>query len=256
MATTCEPVAARPSLEGLVESGMLVLESLHPGGLDLSRELAKRCRIQKGASVLDVASGTGETACFLAERFAARVYGVDRSTEMIRRAEAKARAKGLIVVFGEADAVRLPFRDSEFDAAICECTLCFLEKERAMREMVRVVRSGGCVGIHDLCWKENAPDGMKRTLARIEGERPETLEGWRQLFDRAGLVHIEAVDKSALMSRWMQESRRQLGPTGQVALAFRIMQRWGVRGVWSILQSQRVFSSGRLGYGIVVGTKR
>jgi ubiquinone/menaquinone biosynthesis C-methylase UbiE len=214
------------------------------------------CNIHKGAKVLDIASGTGETACFLAERFAARVYGIDQSDQMIWRAEAKARRKGLEVEFRKADAANLPFGDAEFDAAICECTLCFLDKERVLGEMVRVVRLEGCIGIHDLCWKTDAPDGLKRTLAEIEGERPETLEGWRRLFHQAGLVEISAVDKAKLMSRWMGESREQLGLTGQVTLALRIIRRWGPRGVWRVLKSERVFSSEFLGYGIVVGKKR
>ena len=81
------PVIDQPSLEGLVETGMLALESLHPGGLETTRQLAELCNIQRGTVVLDVASGTGETACFLARTFGARVVGVDRSGEMIRRAD-------------------------------------------------------------------------------------------------------------------------------------------------------------------------
>lgn len=249
-------VVDRPSLEGIVETGMLTLDSLHPGGLETTRHLAKACNIQRGAAVLDVASGTGETACFLAETFDARVYGVDRSDEMICRAGAKANARGLQVKFKKADAVDLPFDDSEFDAAICECTLCFLDKPRVLGEMVRVVRPGGCVGMHDLCWKDGASDQLKHTLAEIEGEKPETLEGWRQLFESAGLVQITAVDKSEVKLRWMQKSRKQLGLTGQLTLGLKIIRRWGVRGLWRILRSERVFSNNFLGYVLVVGTKR
>jgi ubiquinone/menaquinone biosynthesis C-methylase UbiE len=234
---------------------MLKVQCLQPGGLELTQELAELCGVQKGAKVLDVASGTGETAWFIAERFTARVYGIDRSDRMIQQAEAKAQSRNLKVEFRKVDAVRLPFADAEFDAAICECTLCFLEKERVLSEMARVVRSGGCIGIHDLCWKEGVPDRIKYTLAEIEGERPETLEGWERLFRNAGLVQIKAVDKSAVMSRWIQELRRKLGLIGQLILASKVCRRWGFRGVWRVLQSARIFSSERLGYGIVIGTR-
>ncbi len=59
---------------------MLPLESLHPGGLSLTRELSVLCAIGAGSRVVDVACGTGETACFLAESLGARVIGLDHST--------------------------------------------------------------------------------------------------------------------------------------------------------------------------------
>lgn len=248
-------VADRASLESLIETGILSFEILHPGGLELTRELVELCNIWPGASVLDVACGTGETVCFVAERWAARVYGVDRSEQMIRRAEAKARARGVTVQFATADAARLPFGDAVLDAAICECTLCFLDKERVIREMVRVVRSGGCVGVHDLCWMDDTPDGLKRTLAEIEGERPETLQGWRRLFTHAGLIQVSAVDKSDVMQPWIREYKKQLGLSAKLTLVLRILRRWGVQGLRRVLQSERVFSSGLLGYGMLVGIK-
>jgi ubiquinone/menaquinone biosynthesis C-methylase UbiE len=54
---------------------MLALESLHPSGLETTRQLAKVYSIQRGDAVLDVASGTGETAFLLAKAFGASVFG-------------------------------------------------------------------------------------------------------------------------------------------------------------------------------------
>jgi SAM-dependent methyltransferase len=247
---------SRASLEALVESGLLRLESLHPGGLETARELAELCRVEGGTRVLDVASGTGETACYLTEQFGARVVAIDASGEMIRRGEAKARGKGLNIEFETADAAHLPFADSIFDVAICECTLCLLDKEKVVNEMARVVRPQGYVGMHDLCWQENAPEDLKRTLAQIEGERPESLDGWQRLFRSAGLVEVRAKDKFELMAHWMRESRRQLGMWGELALAWQILRRWGLSGLRTVMKSERVFSSRHLGYGIVVGMKR
>ena len=252
---TPEQATDRASLEALVETGMLPLESLHPGGLDTTRHLAELCEIQRGTEVLDVASGTGESACFLAATYGARVLGVDYSDEMVRRAAAKAHAKEADVKFITADAASLPFDDGRFDAAICECTLCFLDKARVLEEMTRVVHPGGFIGMHDLCWKEGAPAAVKHTLAELEGERPETLEGWRRLFEGAGLEQITVIDESAILSRWMSVSRKQLGLAGQLMLALKITRRWGLRGAWNVLRSERVFSSGLLGYAIVVGRK-
>src|SRR6516225_774908 len=244
------------SLESLIETELLKLQNLHPGGLELTEELAELCQVRRGTEVLELACGTGESACFLAERRRARVIGLDASPQMIRQAEQKARARGLEVEFREVDAHHLPFPDAAFDVAICECTLCLLDKLQVLGEMVRVVRTGGRVGMHDACWRGDTPDDLKRTLAEIEGERPETLEGWERLFAQAGLAEIRAVDKSSLIPRWMKESRKQLGLMGQLALAWKIIRRWGIRGLRRILRSERVLSSKQLGYGIVVGTRR
>jgi len=244
------------SLEALVETGMLELDSLHPGGLETTRELVRACGIERGACVLDVASGTGETACLVADELGARVTGVDYSEEMVRRARAKADERGLDVRFERADAASLPIEDATFDAVICECTLCLLDKSRVLAEMARVVRPGGVVGMHDLCWKEGAPERLKRSLAEIESERPETLAGWRRLFEAAGLEDVRTVDKSDAKARWMRDSRHQIGIVGQVRLTWRILRRWGLRGALRVLRSESVFSSRHLGYAIVVGRKR
>jgi len=244
------------SLETLVETGMLQLESLHPGGLDTTRELLNACHIVRGSRVLDVASGTGETACLLAEELDARVSAVDDSEEMVRRGRAKAAERGVDIVFERADAASLPFDDGTFDSAICECTLCLLDKPRVLAEMARVVRPGGTVGMHDLCWDEGAPDRLQRALRELEGEEPETLEGWRRLFEAAGLDQVTTVDKTDAKARWMRDSRRQIGFFGQIALTWRILRRWGLRGALRVLRSESVLSNRHLGYAIVVGTKR
>ncbi len=256
MTTSQSQQSSRPSLEALVESGLLRMESLHPGGLEMAAELAALCRIGAGSRVLDVAAGTGETACYLSERLQAHVVATDLSVEMIRRGQDKARAQGLNVEFYEADAAHLPFGEATFDVAICECTLCLLDKAEVLKEMVRVVRPGGCVGMHDLCWHDGAPERLKRTLAQIEGESPETLEGWQQVFARAGLVDIRAADKSEAMVSWMRDSRRHMGVAGELKLGWQIVRRWGLGGLWTILRSERIFSSKQLGYAIVTGVKQ
>jgi SAM-dependent methyltransferase len=252
MTSKCEN---HPSLENLVESEDLGLEILHPGGLEITRELAELCRIGKDTKVLDVASGTGESVCYLAESFGCQAVGVDASDYLLERAKEKAGQRNLDAEFNKGDAHHLPFDDDVFDAVISECTTCLLDKERALREMVRVANPGGYVGIHDLCWKEGAPEQVKQRLIEIENERPETLEGWKRLFEKVGLIEIRTVDKSHLLPLWTRGAKKMLGITGQLRIFLRVIRKWGLKGLGSVWESERIFQSVHMGYGIIVGRK-
>ena len=121
--------------------------------------------------------------------------------------------------------------------------------------MVRVAKPGGYVGIHDLCWKEGTSEHLKRKLAEIEGERPETLERWKRLFEQAGLEDVRAVDKSYLISTWTKGVRRELGLIRQVKVFFKTIRNWGLKGFGSILETTRIFQDEHIGYGLIVGRK-
>jgi ubiquinone/menaquinone biosynthesis C-methylase UbiE len=245
----------RPSLESLVEGEDLGFEILHPGGLDITQELADLCSIQKDIFVLDVASGTGESACYLSEKIGARVFGIDGAELMIERAREKAKERNLSIEFKKGDAHKLPFEDDIFDVVISECTMCLLDKDRAMKEMVRVVKPNGYVGFHDICWKSDTPEQMKKRLAEIEGEKPETLEGWKAMCEKAGLIDVQLIDQSSLIPIWMKETTRKLSLANMAKIVLKVVRKWGISGLMDIWESERIFQSRYTGYGIIVGRK-
>lgn len=245
----------RPSLENLIESEDLGFEILHPGDLEITRELAELCKITRNMCVLDVASGTGATACYLADTLGVQVIGVDGSDLMIERAREKAQQRKLNIEFKKGDAHHLPYDDNAFDAVISECTMCLLDKETAIREMVRVAKPGGYVGFHDICWKAGTPDLMKKRLAEIENERPETLEGWKALCEKAGLVEVQAIDRSSLIPTWMKETMSHLNLVSILKIVWKVIRLWGISGLMEIWESERIFQSRHTGYGIIVGRK-
>ena len=131
----------------------LLGDTFHPGGTELTDRLSALLGLSPGDVVLDVAAGPGASALRIASRTGASVHGVDLSAELVASATERARSLGLSdrVTFQVGDAESLPLGDDAVNAVICECALClFPEKADAVREMVRVVRAGGRIGIADV----------------------------------------------------------------------------------------------------------
>ena len=157
---------------------------------------------------LDVGCGTGALSQTILHIAApAHVKGIDRSEEHISYAQAHVQDRRASFDVGDAQA--LPDETARYDAAVSGLVLNFLpQPEQAVREMARVVRSGGIVAAYvwDYAGKMqlmrhfwNAAVALDpQALDLDEGRRfplcqPEPL---RQLFQRAGLtsVDVRAID--------------------------------------------------------------
>lgn len=99
----------------------------------------------QGAQILDVATGTGSQAFAFAQRGYA-VVGIDISETMLDVAERRNTFNS--VTFKLADAAQMPFEDAEFDVSCVSLALHEMpsfERERVLREMVRVTTFNGIV---------------------------------------------------------------------------------------------------------------
>ncbi len=118
-----------------------------------------------GQRALDVATGTGDLALALATRVGpdGTVVGCDFSERMLALARAKALtrpdgATGTGLRFEAANALSLPYRDGEFDAATVGFgARNFADLERGIAEMARVVRPGGHVVILEITTPRRPP---------------------------------------------------------------------------------------------------
>jgi ubiquinone/menaquinone biosynthesis C-methylase UbiE len=93
--------------------------------------------------VLDAGCGTGRLAVALADSGIARVWGVDRSPEMLAVARAKTSRAG----FKEGRLESLPFRDGWFDAAVAWLVVHLVDRPAAFAELSRVLRPGGRLAV-------------------------------------------------------------------------------------------------------------
>lgn len=126
--------------------------------------LAEAADIRAGERVLDVAAGNGNATLAAARRFA-HVTSTDYVPALLDKGRARAAAEGLAVDFRVADAESLPFADGSFDVALSTFGAMFTpEHDRSAREMLRVVRGGGRIGLAN--W---TPEGFLGALFKTIG---------------------------------------------------------------------------------------
>jgi ubiquinone/menaquinone biosynthesis C-methylase UbiE len=107
----------------------------------------KALRPSQGATVLDLACGTGLNFPYIVEAIGAegRIIGVDCTRAMLARARRKlVRRPWGDVVLVEGDAASLPLADESCDAVLCSYAMHIIpDYRRAIAEGVRVLKPGG-----------------------------------------------------------------------------------------------------------------
>jgi SAM-dependent methyltransferase len=108
---------------------------------------ADQLLVSAESHVLEVGSGSGGPAVYLATLRGCSVTGVDINPHGVRNAQRLAAARGIAnrVTFHALDgSQRLPFDDGVFDAVISNDALCHVpNREAVLREWARLLRPGG-----------------------------------------------------------------------------------------------------------------
>ena len=127
--------------------------------------LCEAVDVHAGDKVLDVATGSGNTAISAARRFC-DVTGIDYVPELIEQARKRAEVEGMSIAFDVGDAEDLPYPDASFDVVLSTLGVMFApNQEKVAEELLRICRSGGKIALAN--W---TPDGfigyMFRTLGK------------------------------------------------------------------------------------------
>ncbi len=111
----------------------------------------ERLHLKPGATVLDVACGTGASAlpAAVAVGPSGRVIGVDLAEKLLTLARQKARQRGLgNVEFRQGDMTMLGYHDGAFDAVVCVFGIFFVkDMETLTADLWRMVKPGGRLAI-------------------------------------------------------------------------------------------------------------
>jgi len=190
--------------------------------------LLSRLRLAPSQVALDVATGGGHTAVGLCRRVR-RVVASDLTPEMLREARELSSERGCANLwFVAGDAQELPFRDGAFDRVLCRIAPHhFPDLRAAVREMIRVAKAGGRIGIIDSVVPEDpALDAFLNGIERVRDPshvRSYRMEEWTTLLTEEGLslIHVSAAWKEHAFPEWVSRTGRPQAVLEQVEEMFR-----------------------------------
>jgi len=145
--------ALGPEHQPLAIQQLAALDQFHTRGLAATAELAELAGIAAATSVLDVGSGLGGPARFLAANYGCRVTGVDLSEPFVDAARYLSERTGLgeLTTFRAASALELPFADGQFDTVLLQHVAMNIgDRDRLYREIRRVLKPGGRFATYDV----------------------------------------------------------------------------------------------------------
>ncbi len=230
----------------------------------LTRLMAESAELGPGKRVLDVGCGTGNPAVQLATEYGCRVLGISNSRIGVERALNRAREinSRAEVDFRVASGVANELPDEAFDCVwVMESSHLMPEKERLVRECIRVLRKGGMLVLCDLLSRRKIPMhpglGLVHDLMVLQEVYGRTdlqlLEDYKRQSESCG-ASVECKDISEQVAPTFEHWRRSAELYG--SRAAEILGREHVaRFERSCGIMARLFTSGQLGYGIVIARK-
>ena len=234
-------VDAQPTAETMAAA--LEVRGRTPSQIRLRRRFLRWVPVGAGDRVLEVGCGTGvvvrDLAALVGRR--GRVSAVDTSATLLARARSLSRgAPGGRIVFRRADGSRLPFGDGRFDVVLAITVILHVEDPlRVVKEMTRVTRPGGRVGLQDQDFgligathpdRELTAKIFDGVAARIYAE-PHSGRRLGALLRASGLADVKMIADVYQDTTLTQFSRNFLGRRAENAVRFGIVdaptaERW------------------------------
>ncbi len=167
--------ALGPEDRRLTAQQLAGLDQFHTRGLAATAELAKLAGITAAMSVLDVGSGIGGPARFLAATHGCRVTGVDLSEPFVEAARylTARTGQGGQVSFETASALDLPFAEGSFDTVLLQhVAMNIADRATLYGEIRRVLKPGGRFATFDIVSRMSGADDLAAPGIRGEPHYP------------------------------------------------------------------------------------
>lgn len=202
-------------------------DEFHIGGRAATAALCERAEIAAGDHVLDLGSGIGGPARFIAGTRDCRVTGIDLTPSFVEAARTLTEWTGQTehVDFEVGSVLDLPFEDDSFDCAVQLHVGMNIEDKSALAlEVARVLRPGGCYAIYDV---------MRHREGRVTYPVPwagdeaysflATPDEYRSGLEEAGFVAEQLDLRDAALSFFAAQAEAMAKAPGPTALGLQFV---------------------------------
>jgi SAM-dependent methyltransferase len=186
------------------------LDQFHTRGLAATEELARLAGITADMSVLDVGSGVGGPARFLAATYGCRVTGIDLSEPFVDAARYLTQRTGQSeqVSFRAASALEIPFADEHFDAVFLQhVAMNIAKRTRLYREIQRVLKPSGRFATFDVVANGGEPHYPVPWARTPATSFLLTADATHAAIEQAGFHTLASQDDTETAKAWFAQLR-------------------------------------------------
>lgn len=177
---------------------LFAMDQWHYHGTDAIRDTAKRLALGPKDQVLDVGSGVGGPARWLAHAIGCHVTALELQPELHEIAVDLTRRCALdrLVTHVCADALTYPLADASFDAWVSWLAILHIpDRPRLLARLRRALRPGGRCHIEDLCMLATFASRDLNDVRRIvHGNVVTTIADYKADLEAAGFIDVVATD--------------------------------------------------------------